>query len=81
VRPFSRIDWPQDGDAIKGDTFTLSGIAFSDDSGLAQVEISWDDTGEWQPAELTRDRVSNYLGGVFPDGTAQMQWVLLVFGA
>jgi len=124
VRPFSRIDSPQEGGVVTGDTLvvagnalTLSGIAFTDDSGLAKVEISWDDTDEWQPAELTRgpspytwtvwkwtgkalppgrhkvyvratdgsgqtqtrDRVSNYLGGVFPDGAIQMQWVMLTF--
>jgi DMSO/TMAO reductase YedYZ molybdopterin-dependent catalytic subunit len=117
VRPFSRIDSPREGDVAPGATFTLSGIAYTDDSGLARVEVSWDDTDEWQPAELTRgpspytwtawkwtgralppgrhklyaratdgsgqkqtrDRVSNYLGGAFPDGTVQMQWVELIF--
>jgi hypothetical protein len=27
----------------------------------------------------TRDRASNYLGGVFPDGAIQMQWVMSAF--
>jgi hypothetical protein len=27
----------------------------------------------------TRERASNYLGGVFPNGTDQMQWIALDF--
>lgn len=52
--PFSRIDAPKNGAVIAGAMFALTGIAFSGDAGLAQVEISWDDTQQWLPAELTR---------------------------
>lgn len=54
VLPFSRIDSPQDLGVISAPTFTLSGIAHADESGLAKLEISWDDTNQWQSAELTR---------------------------
>ncbi|MBI5032949.1 MAG: molybdopterin-dependent oxidoreductase [Chloroflexi bacterium] len=54
VLPFSRIDSPQDLAAMSGDTFTLSGIAFSNESSLSEMEISWDDTNQWQTTELTR---------------------------
>ncbi len=52
IRPFSRIDSPQDLAAINDSTFTLSGIAYSDETGFAKLEISWDDTNLWLPAEL-----------------------------
>jgi len=54
IKPFSRIDTPKDLAPITGAAFTLSGIAFTDESGLAQLDISWDDTNQWLPAELTR---------------------------
>ncbi len=52
--PFSRIDAPKDSTTITETTFSLSGIAFSGAAGLAKVEISWDDTKQWLPTELTR---------------------------
>lgn len=54
LKPFSRIDAPKDNVTISGATFTLTGIAFSDESGLTQLDISWDDATQWSPAELTR---------------------------
>jgi len=52
--PFSRIDAPKNSTTITEATFMLSGIAFSGAAGLAKVEISWDDTKQWFPADLTR---------------------------
>ncbi|MCX7838952.1 MAG: molybdopterin-dependent oxidoreductase [Anaerolineae bacterium] len=54
VLPFSRIDAPKNGSTIVETTFTLWGVAFSGAAGLAKVEISWDDTKQWFPAELVR---------------------------
>lgn len=54
IRPTSRIDSPQDLDTIATPTFTVSGIAMTNDSGLAKLEIGWDNTNEWHAAELTR---------------------------
>lgn len=54
VLPFSRFDMPHAYATITADTFALAGIAYTDDSGLAKLEISWDDTNQWQAAELTR---------------------------
>lgn len=54
VRPFSRIDSSSDGATVSTLTFSLSGVAFTGAAGLAKVEISWDDTNQWQTAELTR---------------------------
>jgi DMSO/TMAO reductase YedYZ molybdopterin-dependent catalytic subunit len=34
--------------------FALSGIAFSDDSGLQRLDVSWDETKQWFSAELNR---------------------------
>ena len=54
IKPFSRIDAPKDYAVITSATFTLAGIAFSDESGVMQLDVSWDDPKQWQPAELTR---------------------------
>jgi DMSO/TMAO reductase YedYZ molybdopterin-dependent catalytic subunit len=54
IRPFSRIDNPPDLAVVTTPTFTLSGVAYTDESGLAKLEISWDDTNQWQTTELTR---------------------------
>jgi DMSO/TMAO reductase YedYZ molybdopterin-dependent catalytic subunit len=117
IRPFSRIDLPQDGGTVPGSQWTLSGIAFTGAAGLAKLEVSWDDTNEWHVAELTRgpspyvwtlwkwtgaalpagrhqifaratDKSGamqvrgqgfNLLGGTFPNGTADMQSIVLDF--
>lgn len=117
VLPFSRIDSPQDLATISGDTFTLSGIAYTDESGLQKMEISWDDTNQWQATELTRGpsplvwtvwkwsgkslpagkhtlyaratdgngqmqvraQGFNLLGGTYPNGTMDMQSIVLDF--
>ncbi len=54
ILPFSRIDAPHDLAIIEGTMFTLSGVAYADESGLAKLEISWDNLDKWQPAELGR---------------------------
>jgi len=54
VLPFSRFDLPPTSSVGNTNAFTLSGIAHANESGLAKLEISWDDTNQWQPAELTR---------------------------
>ena len=54
VLPFSRFDVPPTYDVVSAETITLSGIAHTDESGLAKLDISWDDTNQWQAAELTR---------------------------
>src|SRR5574341_493095 len=54
ILPNSRIDSPKDLAAITTPTFTLSGVAYSGEDGIAKIEIGWDDTKEWLPAELTR---------------------------
>ena len=119
IRPFSRIDAPQDLASISGSQFTLSGIAFTGAAGLARLEVSWDDATEWHAAELTRGpspyvwtlwkwtgpalsagrhqifarattqsgamqvrgQAFNLLGGTFPNGTADMQSIVLDFKA
>ena len=117
IQPFSRIDSPQDGGTVVGSQLTLSGLAFTGAAGLAQLEVSWDNTNEWHAAELTRgpspyvwtawkwtgaalsagrhqifaratDKSGamqvrgqgfNLLGGTFPNGTADMQSIVLDF--
>lgn len=54
ILPFSRIDSPYDMATFDGLTATVSGIAFTDESGLAKLEINWDATNIWQTAELVR---------------------------
>ena len=54
ILPNSRIDSPQDNGVITSPTFTVSGVAFSGEDGIAKIEISWDDTNQWHAAELTR---------------------------
>jgi len=54
ILPNSRIDSPQDLTVISTPTFSLSGIAFSGEDGIAKIEVSWDDTNQWQAAELMR---------------------------
>jgi DMSO/TMAO reductase YedYZ molybdopterin-dependent catalytic subunit len=117
IKPFSRIDAPKDSATMTGATFTLSGIAFGDESGVFELDIGWDDTKQWSPAELTRGpspytwavwhwtgnalppgrhtlyaratdnrgnrqtrgQAVNLLGGPFPDGTEEMQTIVLDF--
>ena len=117
VMPFSRIDSPEDNATIGNPTFTLSGIAHTDESGLAKLEVSWDDTNQWLPANLTRGpsplvwtvwkwtgsslpigrhtlyaratdgngqmqvrgAAINLLGGTYPNGTSDMQSIVLEF--
>ncbi len=54
ILPNSRIDAPQDGGMLTGATFTMSGIAFSGEDGIAKIEIGWDETNAWRAADLTR---------------------------
>ena len=54
IQPNSRIDSPTDLTPVTTPTFSVSGIAYTNDSGLKRVEIGWDDAREWQPASLTQ---------------------------
>ncbi len=54
IQPNSRIDSPQDLAVVNTTTFSISGIAYTDDGGLKKLEIGWDDSSEWHAAELTR---------------------------
>ncbi|MBI3742574.1 MAG: molybdopterin-dependent oxidoreductase [Chloroflexi bacterium] len=54
VNPNARIDAPKDFDVVSGATFTLSGVAYSSEAGIAKIEISADDTDKWLEADLTR---------------------------
>lgn len=48
----SQIWEPASLSRITESTATISGIAFADESGVSQVEISTDNGSTWQPAEL-----------------------------
>jgi DMSO/TMAO reductase YedYZ molybdopterin-dependent catalytic subunit len=54
VLPNSRIDSPKDLAVISAPTFEMSGVAFSGEAGIDRLDVSWDDSNEWKPAELTR---------------------------
>lgn len=54
VLPYSRINNPIDLQTINGTTFTMSGIAHAGASGLAKLEVGWDDLNQWETADLTR---------------------------
>jgi DMSO/TMAO reductase YedYZ molybdopterin-dependent catalytic subunit len=54
VLPYSRINSPIDLEVITGATLTMSGIAHAGASGLAKLEIGWDDLNQWETADLTR---------------------------
>jgi DMSO/TMAO reductase YedYZ molybdopterin-dependent catalytic subunit len=74
LKPFSRIDAPKDNSTITGATFMLVGIAFSDEGGLLELDISWDDAQQWSPAQLTRGpspytwTVWQWAGNALPPG-------------
>jgi hypothetical protein len=53
ILPNARIEQPADRSAT-GPDFVVSGVAFTDDSGLDRLEISLDDGRSWQEAELLR---------------------------
>jgi DMSO/TMAO reductase YedYZ molybdopterin-dependent catalytic subunit len=53
VVTMSRIDWPRPNAEVPvGAPFTVYGIANSGDRGIARVEVSPDDGGTWQAAEV-----------------------------
>ncbi|MBI3913209.1 MAG: molybdopterin-dependent oxidoreductase, partial [Chloroflexi bacterium] len=54
INPNARIDSPKDLTEIADKTFSVSGVAFSGESGIAKIEISFDDTDQWLDAELSR---------------------------
>lgn len=54
IRPNSQIRVPNDGAKVGPGPLTISGTAFADRSGVAQVEVSVDDGQTWQPAELVQ---------------------------
>ena len=51
VRTQSRIDSPGHGDLVE-ERFTLAGVAWAGDRGVARVEVSTDDGTTWQDAQL-----------------------------
>jgi DMSO/TMAO reductase YedYZ molybdopterin-dependent catalytic subunit len=53
IVPNSRIDHPKKQDVVQLPV-TISGIAFANQSGVAQVEVSTDDGRNWHQAELIR---------------------------
>jgi hypothetical protein len=53
VRTTSRIDVPANGSLLRvGQAFVLSGIAFAETRAITRVEVSTDDGGSWQPADV-----------------------------
>ncbi len=52
VKVFSRFDAPARGQTIRKGLFTLGGIAFTNESGIARVEVSMDNAHTWAPASL-----------------------------
>ncbi len=54
ILPNSQIAAPKDLATVSDKAFTLSGVAFSGEAGIAKIEISSDDSDKWQAAELTR---------------------------
>ncbi len=54
IKPNSRIDRPGEDAVIKTATFTVSGIGFSGEPGIAKIEVSLDEGKTWQEAKLTR---------------------------
>ena len=53
MRPMSIIEAPQSGQALEAD-FIVHGIALTNASGLAALDVSLDNGGTWQPAQLLR---------------------------
>jgi DMSO/TMAO reductase YedYZ molybdopterin-dependent catalytic subunit len=54
ILPNSRIESPTDLTVITTPTFALSGVAYSGEDGIEKIDIAWDDSNDWKPAELTR---------------------------
>jgi DMSO/TMAO reductase YedYZ molybdopterin-dependent catalytic subunit len=46
------FDDPRAGNQISGESFLITGYAVADASGVARVEISFDDGDTWRPAEV-----------------------------
>lgn len=70
ILPTSIIEQPQRGD-VMDPAFVVSGVAFTNESGLAQLDVSLDNGATWQPAQLLRGE-SDYVW---------TQWWLRVEGA
>lgn len=54
IKVNSRIDSPRGGQRIADATFTIGGVAFAGESGVARVEVSTDDGDTWRDATLQR---------------------------
>jgi len=52
VKTTSRIDLPEHGSTLRGQTYTVQGIAFAGTRGIGQVELSTDDGKTWHQADL-----------------------------
>jgi len=54
VKVISRIDYPKDGDWIRGSRGVLRGIAFAGDRGIQYVQVSTDGEKTWSLARLEK---------------------------
>lgn len=54
IKPFSRIDAPDELATIETSTLSIQGVGFSNDSGIKKLDISPDDGATWLEADLTR---------------------------
>lgn len=54
VKPFSRIDAPDELATITDSQLSIRGVGFSDASGIRDIRVSIDDGKTWQQAELVR---------------------------
>lgn len=57
IKTMSRIDYPIYGETVPPEEVELGGIAFAGSRGISRVEVSFDDGGTWQNAEL-RDEIA-----------------------
>jgi DMSO/TMAO reductase YedYZ molybdopterin-dependent catalytic subunit len=67
VKLASRIDRPTDGEVVPAGDYTLAGVAWQQETGIAKVEVSVDG-GAWVEAELGR----------VPDDETWVQWRAVV---
>jgi hypothetical protein len=54
IKPFARIDSPDELATITSPTLSVRGVAFSNASGIERVEVSTDDGAAWHEPELVR---------------------------
>jgi DMSO/TMAO reductase YedYZ molybdopterin-dependent catalytic subunit len=54
VKVISRIDFPKNGDRVRGSKVVLRGIAFAGDRGIQYVQVSTDGERNWSLAQLEK---------------------------